>query len=492
MLDKGKGSVFCLKHMPKLNERGVVAQFLVLLILAVGIGVGIYLVQTGNLKLFSKAVNPAIVFKSAAGESLPKNSSGVPITTSPTVKIEFTSTLGQPASSTGGAVRVSAPTPVTTKSFKFAEDPVSLAKASYQPYTKEPMVVDYTFKSSAKGSKSIFVSFLASSGKTEIKIASLELTAVVSDNYHVKPYLVYPSDKPMYPEYEAAVKSYLVELQNWYKAKVGVTFTMDPLKVVRSSYTYNVIRCDPGPFDSTPPSSACLNDPKKLDGNLGMYMNLAIHNGTEKWDQKTATLVFSAGGGGYAGANRDPSNDTGWAIVGDWVLEPISGKANDWGIPCKYSDGWQCSAEVSKGTPAHELGHAFGLPHPDTKLYPGEHLSIMRWQGEYPAVGFLPYEVDFLKKSPFFALTSSPTPTASPSSSPSVNCYDTDGGKNPNVAGTVYFQGKKYGTEFCNFNDPPAIRNKKVLEYWCETPNSKVVQLEWMPCANGCSNGACK
>ena len=41
--------------------------------------------------------------------------------------------------------------------------------------------------------------------------------------YLVKPYLVYPADKPKYPEYETAVKNYLVELQNWYKEKAGKT-----------------------------------------------------------------------------------------------------------------------------------------------------------------------------------------------------------------------------------------------------------------------------
>ena len=217
--------------------------------------------------------------------------------------------------------------------------------------------------------------------------------------FWVRPYLVYPADKSMYPEYETAVKNYMVELQNWYKEKVGATFFMQPLVVVRSKYNYDTMRCDPGPLDSTPPSAECLSDPRRLDGNWGMYMNQAIHDGVEHLDEQTAALVFSAGGGGYAGANLYP-NYAGWAIVGDWVLEPISGVVNDWGIPCKYSDGWQCSGGVPKGTPAHELGHAFGLGHPDPVLYAQP--SIMKWHGDYPTVGFLQYEVDYLLQSPFF------------------------------------------------------------------------------------------
>lgn len=41
--------------MPKLNQRGFIAQLFIMLILGIGLGVGIYLVKTGNLKIFSRA-----------------------------------------------------------------------------------------------------------------------------------------------------------------------------------------------------------------------------------------------------------------------------------------------------------------------------------------------------------------------------------------------------------------------------------------------------
>ena len=216
--------------------------------------------------------------------------------------------------------------------------------------------------------------------------------AQAQTTYFVKPYLVYPADKSMYPEYETAVVQYMQELQNWYQDKVGKTFAMQPLEVVRSSYDYLTMRCGENPTES------CVNDPSKLEGNWGMFMNKAIHNGVEQWEEKTIALIFSAGGGGYAGGNLYP-NHTGWAIVGYWVLEPLSGVPNEWGIPCSLSDGWQCIGGVPKGTPAHELGHAFGLPHPGEQ-YIGQ--TIMQWHGDYPQVGFLEQEIDFLKQSPFF------------------------------------------------------------------------------------------
>ncbi len=231
--------------------------------------------------------------------------------------------------------------------------------------------------------------------------------------YLVKPYLVYPADKPMYPEYETAVNAYMDELKLWYLSKVGKTFNMAPLQVVRSAHNYDTMRCDPNPDDATPPIAACLADPSRLDGNWGMYMNRAIHNDAEVWESQTAALIFGAGGGGFAGANKYP-NDTGFAIVGDWALEPISGVVNSWGIPCSFSDGWQCVGGVPKGTPAHELGHAFGLPHPGAQ-YVGQ--SIMQWHGDYPTVGLIQQEIDQLNISPFF--TSQPNPSPSPSLSPS-------------------------------------------------------------------------
>ena len=110
-------------------------------------------------------------------------------------------------------------------------------------------------------------------------------------SFLVKNYLVYHADKPMYPGYETAVNSYLTELQNWYKSKVGKTFTLKPLVVVRSTFDYLTMRCGPTP------TTVCINDPSKLEGNWGMYMNMAIHNGQEQWEAETAALIFSAGGG---------------------------------------------------------------------------------------------------------------------------------------------------------------------------------------------------
>lgn len=90
--------------MVNLKEKGPAcrqagfAHVLLLLLLLAGLLTGVYLVTSSNpLKLFSKAANPPIVFKSLDEKPLPTNTNGIPQTSSPSFKIELTSTLGPPA-----------------------------------------------------------------------------------------------------------------------------------------------------------------------------------------------------------------------------------------------------------------------------------------------------------------------------------------------------------------------------------------------------------
>jgi hypothetical protein len=106
--------------------------------------------------------------------------------------------------------------------------------------------------------------------------------------------------------------------------------------------------------------------------------------------------VFAQGGGGIAQANL-VKDWQGMGIFGDWVLEPISGVREPLAIHAGHAT-WEVKGGTPKGTTAHELGHAFGLHHPDK--YDGK--SIMRAHWDYPDTGLLPHEVLILKNSPFF------------------------------------------------------------------------------------------
>ncbi len=181
----------------------------------------------------------------------------------------------------------------------------------------------------------------------------------------VKPYLIYPPNYPTNSKYQIAIESYMLELQQWYHEKMGgKTFQYSPLEVFISTEEYNM-------------------------ENLPYSLNRVIHSGSEEWEDGVIAFIFAAGGGGWACGYGLDNQTKGYAVVGDGVLKPLIGEK----IPQWYGEG-----TIPKGTGAHELGHAFGI-HEHPKL---ASLSIMSWQGNYPYLGFLDYELDILRSSPFF------------------------------------------------------------------------------------------
>lgn len=162
--------------MPKLGQRGVV-HFFILLILAVGLIIGLYLVTSGNpLKLFSRAGSQAIIFKGADGKLLPLNTQGIPFTISPAVQIEITSSLSpSPRMKASPSWRADSSSN-TFLSYRVAENPAELEKAAFRPYTQTPMVVNYAF-SNTPGIKFIWVEFRAQDWRTERKSAQIQVVS---------------------------------------------------------------------------------------------------------------------------------------------------------------------------------------------------------------------------------------------------------------------------------------------------------------------------
>ncbi|WP_437338017.1 LamG-like jellyroll fold domain-containing protein [Sorangium sp. So ce394] len=205
--------------------------------------------------------------------------------------------------------------------------------------------------------------------------------------YPVRAYYVYPNDQPYHQEYVDAINTTLAELQGWYRQQSNVSFHLvGSVQAVRSPQNYVNMRC------GSSPSSACQNNPIEIPNWLN-----AVSQAVGGFPARQSTLVFSQGGGGYAGANLY-GDYTGFAVVGDWVLEPISGVREPLAIHCGYAT-WQCLDGTPKGTVAHELGHSLGLHHPDS--YPGE--SIMGWHGGYPTTIFFDHEQMILQESPMLS-----------------------------------------------------------------------------------------
>lgn len=160
--------------MPKLNQRGVVHLLLPLILIAGIIG-GVYLITSGNpLKLFSKASNSPIVFKSLDnGKPLPINKDGTPFTTSPKVIVELTSTLGPPVSATGP---ISGPNRNGTVAYRTAFNPTDLRTAQFTSYLKEPTVVNVELKNTP-GLQFYWVEFKDRSGRIVGKSAAIILVS---------------------------------------------------------------------------------------------------------------------------------------------------------------------------------------------------------------------------------------------------------------------------------------------------------------------------
>lgn len=160
--------MFHCKYMPKLNQRGA-AHLLVLLILLAGLIAGVYLVTSGNpLKLFSKAANSPVVFKSFDGKSLSLNSNGVYQTTSPYVRVEITSTLGPPAS-------LSDPIgPSKTASYRGGFSPAEVHASAFQPYIAEPTVYGLKLKETTDV-QYYWVEFKGVDGKLDRRVAKIKL-----------------------------------------------------------------------------------------------------------------------------------------------------------------------------------------------------------------------------------------------------------------------------------------------------------------------------
>jgi len=227
----------------------------------------------------------------------------------------------------------------------------------------------------------------------------------VRQDYSVKPYLIYPADMQASPKYEKAVSDVVRELQQWYEKEVGKPLSMQPLQVINSKMGSMAIRCGPSPTEQ------CWHYKDITESNVSSHANRAIHDGAERWDNYTVALVFFAGTGNFIGVNRFVK-DTGYAILGEAVLETLSGGEKLQGV-C-YISRQPCTVNNAKGVAIWALGAALGLTIPyGPNDYPGKSAINTPW--DFPNVMLLPFEVDQLRKySPFFTDDRQPSRTRTP------------------------------------------------------------------------------
>jgi hypothetical protein len=203
------------------------------------------------------------------------------------------------------------------------------------------------------------------------------------------------------------------DVWRWYgRATGGRTFIAEPLIVQLSRHTFTELAADS--FQAWWP----LLQREFADYGL-------------PWNRRSKIkLVFlTNGAGAWAGADSENggidsigaagrSDDGDWgglAVIGDSSAGGVfAGVCPEDAVPGTGERGrgggtaWWCSGTTYRGTLAHELGHTFGLPHPDA-FRPGFRCadstaySQMQCHWEYARERLFDYEIAHLRSLSFFA-----------------------------------------------------------------------------------------
>ena len=195
-------------------------------------------------------------------------------------------------------------------------------------------------------------------------------------------YLV-PSDQDPRPGFADSLNVAMHRVQLWYQGALGTgrTFTVAPtVPTVRLPH--------PAEWYNTHPAGA--------DSTYWFYFNVAADAFAAvrgaRWDDPTNAWMFVL---------DVPSSRNGAAAAGGIFVLDGSNMENLAGLRTSVS---QCQAT---GVVAHELGHIFGLPHPE----PGKNSIMYEWW-LYPSAGLIASEKATLSGSAFFraAAGSKPLP----------------------------------------------------------------------------------
>ena len=177
----------------------------------------------------------------------------------------------------------------------------------------------------------------------------------------------------------AAIYSAMIRVQAFYRRELGgVTFTLNDLAVVQArgaKEAYGIRFNGRNIYEDGIDIAASLE---------GLVVEELFDRGYPTPPGQNAdghtVIIFVKGAGGWAGGRSFSGHQGGWAILGDWSIDSLEGDL----CPSEY---WFAGQRRQIGAAAHELGHAFTLPHPDA--YGGSHDgTIMGAWWSYPAIGF--------------------------------------------------------------------------------------------------------
>jgi hypothetical protein len=225
----------------------------------------------------------------------------------------------------------------------------------------------------------------------------------------VLPVLYLPADLPFDTARLRLQVAAVRDVRAWYAERLGgLSFYADPLVVQRSRHTFAELAG--ADFQNWWPL------PEREFAGWGLPWNDS---------SRIKILLLAQGAGAWAGADSENGGiaseaeagrvDRGWlgglAVVGDSSLGgmlagvcPRAGAASH-----RKPEGgteWWCNWNTYRGTIAHELGHTFGVPHPDAFRAgfrcDSTVIANMQCHWAWPADSLLPFEAAHLRSLPVF------------------------------------------------------------------------------------------
>ena len=241
-------------------------------------------------------------------------------------------------------------------------------------------------------------------------VAAAPVRAQLGEPPRVVPVLVLPADYTYDARRLEFTLTAVDDVRAWYgRAMGGATFVAEPLVVRRSRHTFAELA--DSNFQAWWPllqtEFADLGRPWKDSADIKLLM---LVHGAGAWagaDSENGGLHARDEAGRVAAGNLG-----GFVVIGDSSVGGLlAGVCPTDGI--QRGTAWWCNWDTYRGTIAHELGHTFGLPHPDALRPPPDTVprrwdcgvegnTVLQCHWGFPYDSLLPYEREHLRSLRFF------------------------------------------------------------------------------------------